>query len=190
MTQATIEVYEAVTTQLLPTPSKSHYVFNLRDMSKIFQGLLQVSSDSFDTQDSMVKLWVHECFRVFHDRLVEERDRAWFRNLIQDKLVSLFGVSWQKLYRGSNTPAFFGSFMNDEKLYQVTTNLCNKAGHDTNCTCKQELPFSENLDALRSHLQSCIEEFNVEPGNVPMDLVLFKDAINHICRIHRLKLNS
>lgn len=34
---ATLDVYEQVQTQLLPTPTKSHYTFNLRDVSKVFQ---------------------------------------------------------------------------------------------------------------------------------------------------------
>jgi dynein heavy chain len=37
--EATQRVYAAVAANLKPTPSKSHYTFNLRDMSKIFQGL-------------------------------------------------------------------------------------------------------------------------------------------------------
>ena len=34
--ESTMRVYNAVATNLKPTPSKSHYTFNLRDMSKIF----------------------------------------------------------------------------------------------------------------------------------------------------------
>ncbi len=34
---ASLEVYDLVQRELLPTPTKSHYTFNLRDVSKVFQ---------------------------------------------------------------------------------------------------------------------------------------------------------
>ncbi len=42
---ATIELYRTLCNELLPTPIKSHYTFNLRDLSKVFQGVLTVSPD-------------------------------------------------------------------------------------------------------------------------------------------------
>jgi hypothetical protein len=39
---ATVDIYRVLSEQLLPTPSKSHYLFNTRDLSKIVQGLSQV----------------------------------------------------------------------------------------------------------------------------------------------------
>lgn len=56
MTQATIEVYNSVTETLLPTPAKSHYIFNSRDMSKVFQGLMQAQPEAYDNQDSIIRL--------------------------------------------------------------------------------------------------------------------------------------
>ena len=35
---AAVEIYGRMSTDLLPTPAKSHYVFNLRDLSKCVQG--------------------------------------------------------------------------------------------------------------------------------------------------------
>jgi len=40
----TIQLYDAMCAEMLPTPSKSHYTFNLRDVSKVVQGVLQVRS--------------------------------------------------------------------------------------------------------------------------------------------------
>lgn len=44
LVDATIRVYSTITSQLLPTPAKSHYTFNLRDLSKVFQGILMAEA--------------------------------------------------------------------------------------------------------------------------------------------------
>lgn len=40
--------------------------------------------------------------------------------------------------------------------------------------------------ALRKHIELQMEEYNVSPGVVRLDLVLFRDAVEHICRIVRV----
>ena len=35
--KATIEIYNTIRAELLPTPAKSHYTYNMRDLSKVFQ---------------------------------------------------------------------------------------------------------------------------------------------------------
>jgi len=39
VTQATIIMYQAVVSRFLPTPTKIHYLFNLRDISKVVVSL-------------------------------------------------------------------------------------------------------------------------------------------------------
>lgn len=69
----TIDLYKNVVAKMLPTPKKIHYLFNLRDISKVFQGLLRSHKDYQNDKASLIKLWIHECFRVFYDRLIEDR---------------------------------------------------------------------------------------------------------------------
>ncbi len=63
MTKATLQVYETVVQKFLPTPTKIHYLFNLRDISKVFQGLLRCDKKYYGSKPTLIRLWVHECFR-------------------------------------------------------------------------------------------------------------------------------
>ena len=76
---STLALYTQVKRDFLPTPEKSHYLFNLRDVSKVIQGLTVIKPSSLVSPDSLVKLWVHEFQRVFEDRLVNESDRQIIR---------------------------------------------------------------------------------------------------------------
>jgi dynein heavy chain len=77
---ATLSLYEMAKLQFLPTPSKSHYLFNMRDVSKVIQGLSMIKASSLSTPDNLVKLWVHEFQRVFEDRLINEDDKKFIRD--------------------------------------------------------------------------------------------------------------
>ena len=167
MTQATLEVYGVITTELLPTPAKSHYVYNMRDLGKVFQGVLRADPQYVDSKDAMTRLWVHECFRVFHDRLIDEPDRAWFTKMMDDKLNNLFQSSWKQLFGGKTDLCFFADFLrgvSDNAPYEEVTNEA----------------------ALKTFCEEKLEEYNYEPGFVAMDLVLFRDALGHLCRISRV----
>lgn len=73
ITDCSIDLYNNIVRKMLPTPAKMHYLFNLRDISKIFQGLLRANKDYQSTKVGFLRLFIHECFRIFSDRLTDDK---------------------------------------------------------------------------------------------------------------------
>jgi dynein heavy chain len=86
LAQATLLLFKAIQEIFLPTPTKPLYLFNLRDMSKVIQGLYQVNRFYIDNKVSIFRVWVHENLRVYHDRMVSEEDRSNLKKLIGEQL--------------------------------------------------------------------------------------------------------
>ena len=62
----TLTVYQDIQKVLLPTPSKSHYTFNLRDFARVVQGMLLSSQPDFERPEDLLFLWTqsyHGCTR-------------------------------------------------------------------------------------------------------------------------------
>lgn len=118
MVESCISVYKTISEQLLPTPAKSHYTFNLRDLSKTFQGILMADARSIETIPQLLRLWYHESCRVFQDRLINDEDRNWFTNLLKDKIKNSFNLEYSEVIQIE--PVIYGDFMiknTDTKVY-------------------------------------------------------------------------
>ncbi|KAI0987912.1 hypothetical protein GJ496_006330 [Pomphorhynchus laevis] len=87
--EATRQIWQAVKLKMLPTPAKFHYIFNLRDLSKIWEGIIRISSAECSTVKELVHLWRHECSRVLSDRLIIESEIEWFKNVLNDETAKL-----------------------------------------------------------------------------------------------------
>jgi len=56
----------------------------------------------------MVKLWAHECLRVFQDRLISIEDREKFDEMVKDIMKLSFKKDWDKIV--TVKPLLFASF--------------------------------------------------------------------------------
>merc|ERR550532_3172192 len=64
--KATVNMFFQISQDLLPTPVKCHYTFNLRDPAKMVQGVLMVDVKlALKDRNDFLKLWLHEASRQF-----------------------------------------------------------------------------------------------------------------------------
>ena len=200
ITKSTLDLYKKVCDNFLPTPSKCHYLFNLRDFSKVFNGLLQANKTFCDNKDSLLKLWSHECMRIFYDRLIDKTDKQLFIKYLDLILKDNFDSSWITLFNQETNIPIFTSF-HARNIKQVSNDNDdtndNDVDNDNDNDDEDEAeklfcPYQEVLDykQLHSFILEQLEQYNFLPKNTSMNLVLFEEAIHHICHIHRIITQS
>jgi dynein heavy chain len=91
-------MYKVAIDHMRPTPTKSHYLFNLRDISKVILGICMADKDSTQKQESLVRLWVHETLRVFSDRLIDEVDRQMMLDKIREIVRRQFNLNFDNIF--------------------------------------------------------------------------------------------
>uniref|UniRef100_A0A803TD88 Dynein axonemal heavy chain 10 n=1 Tax=Anolis carolinensis TaxID=28377 RepID=A0A803TD88_ANOCA len=164
MTTCTLALYQMIVRDLPPTPSKFHYIFNLRDLSRVYNGLVQTTPERFQTVGQMVRVWRNECLRVFHDRLINEMDKA----LVQGHIQALIEDDFKdEVEHAMRDPILFGDFRmalneGEPRVYEDI----------------------QDYDAAKALFEEILEEYN--EINTKMNLVLFDDALEHLTRVHRI----
>lgn len=93
-----LQVYKSAVGHLLPTPAKSHYTFNLRDFARVVQGVMLVSPAGVENKRTFIRLWNHEVYRVFYDRLIDSADRTWLYSLTTELVKSTFKDSFKDVF--------------------------------------------------------------------------------------------
>ncbi|POI28340.1 hypothetical protein CIB84_007910, partial [Bambusicola thoracicus] len=176
MVQATMMIYKMAVENFLPTPSKSHYVFNLRDFSRVVKGVLLCPHTHLQSEDKLIRLWIHEVYRVFYDRLVDEEDKEVFFQMVKKATSDSFKQNLDKVLSHLSPTGkvtddhirslFFGDYLKP----------------DSNAKVYDEITDLKQLTAV---MESYLEEYN-NTSRAPMPLVMFKFAIEHISRICRV----
>ncbi|XP_069339031.1 dynein axonemal heavy chain 17 [Eulemur rufifrons] len=159
---AALALHQKVTATFLPTAIKFHYIFNLRDLSNIFQGLLFSTAEILKFPLDLARLWLHEAERVYGDKMVDEKDQDTLRRVTVASVKKFFDdLGDELLFAKPNIFSHFTQGIGDPKYFPVT-----------------------NMAHLNKLLVDVLDSYN--EVNAVMNLVLFEDAVAHICRINRI----
>jgi dynein heavy chain len=171
---ASIHLLRSALGHLLPTPAKCHYIFNLRDILRVFAGLKSFQLENLKDEDQYIRLWAHEARRVFADRLNDKREVQWFVEAQQSAIQQFFDKQWQL---DDFIPSCFGSF----------------GGSQSKDYLERVIPACVDGEALASvsktrmaeELAEALENYNFTVP-IPMEMVLFDDVMAHICNTCRV----
>lgn len=167
--QAALALHEGVVGTFRKTAINFHYEFTIRHLTNVFQGLLMSAPEQFSDSTKMARLWLHESERVYADRLVKAADLEVYNKKASQIAKKYFSVpDIDDYYKKIDPkPLIFCHFANGlgAKNYNEVTTYAS----------------------LYKTLIEALNEYN--ETNAVMDLVLFEDAMKHICRISRIISN-
>ncbi|KAK7573934.1 hypothetical protein V9T40_011125 [Parthenolecanium corni] len=159
---ASIALHNKASSVFLPTATKFHYMFNLRDLSNLFQGLLFSTGECLTCPADLLRFWMHETQRVYGDKLTDDKDIDNFTKIQIDALKKNFDeVEELALIERPNIYCHFGQGFGEPKYMPV--------------------PKWSTVSQL---LEEALTSYNDLVAG--MNLVLFEDAMIHICRINRI----
>ena len=164
--KATLTLHQSVIASFRKTAINFHYEFNIRHLAGVFQGLLLAQPNQFQDPEKLVRLWIHESERIYGDRLVSLEHLTIFKAQVADLVKKNFAkFNLNRFFSGQNPEAIifcdFPQGINSDRFYDQMPN-----------------------DKLETHVGEGLKQYNDE--NAVMDLVLFDDAMRHICKISRI----
>jgi len=163
LTAAILDLHKKITTFFLPTAIKFHYQFNLREVAQVMAGLQQARPEVMRQPMQVVRLWKHESERVYADRLVAQDEKVLYNVQVDQAMEAAFS-DLDRTQRAA-LPLIISPFASGmgQKVYN-------------------EIP--EGFTGLKRILEDSLASYN--DSNPAMNLVLFEDAMAHVCRISRI----
>ncbi|XP_024875279.1 dynein beta chain, ciliary [Temnothorax curvispinosus] len=160
--QASIQLHHRCAQMFLPTAVKFHYIFNLRELSNCFQGLLFSGNECLQSSVDLIRLWMHETQRVYGDKLTDEKDIESFLKLQLDILKkNVEEVDESAILEKPNIYCHFAGGVGEPKYMPV-----------------------KDWPTLHRLLSEAMVSYNDLVA--AMNLVLFEDAMMHVCRVNRI----
>ena len=162
LVQAALQLHKRVAATFRKTAQNFHYEFNVRHVAGVFQGLLMGKPAQLQDPLKMTQLWLHESERTYGDRLVSVGDLKKYKDIAVEQAKKIFKeMSPPVLFAEPLIFCHFAQGVGD-KIYDVV----------------------KTFPQLSELLNGALEEYN--ETNAAMNLVLFEDAMRHVCRVSRI----
>lgn len=135
-----------------------HYVYSPRELTRWVRGICEAIRPLENLSiEGLVRLWAHEGLRLFQDRLVEEKERIWTdENIDQVALKHFPNIDSQAALA---RPILYSNWLT-----------------------KEYVPVDR--ETLREFTKARLKVFYEEELDVP--LVLFNEVLDHVLRIDRI----
>ncbi|KAM6412695.1 LOW QUALITY PROTEIN: dynein axonemal heavy chain 11 [Pluvialis apricaria] len=155
--QAAIWLHQVVVQNFPSTAIKLPCIFNMRDLSNVFQGILFATPKYLQQRNDLQSLWLHESARVYGDKLVQNKGCNFFSKMMMDTMHKYF------------------ESVEDQVLLQSLLIYCHSANRRAD-PCYTPVKGWEPLrNILEEFLESCDEM------HASVDLVLFEGVMQHVC---------
>jgi len=170
---ATVDVWDKVKRTLLPTPLRFHYIFNMRDLSRVFQGIMECPVDIVTDETTLVALWRHENTRVFADKLCRDQDKLHVEKVLAEFMPLHFGDT---LSADNKETQWFCDFQREVEFDEET-------GEEVGAPKIYEPAYS--WDHVKTKAYDYLRRYNEAYPAKGMNLVLFDEAMMHLMKINR-----
>uniref|UniRef100_H0ZBP1 Dynein axonemal heavy chain 8 n=1 Tax=Taeniopygia guttata TaxID=59729 RepID=H0ZBP1_TAEGU len=170
-------LWQRTKAKMLPTPSKFHYIFNLRDLSRIWQGMLTIKAEECKTSTVILKLFKHECTRVIADRFNTPEDTAWFEKTLDKTIEEYVEADLSEVLQAE---PYFVDFLRDEP------EPTGEEAEDAELQAPKVYEEIPSYEFLCNKLRVYQSQYNENIRGSFLDLVFFKDAMTHLIKVSRI----
>ena len=178
----TSDLLKRMASKFQPTPVKFHYYYNMRELSRTFQGIFKGDKECLVNSEKryqiapdvfLLCLWKHEVTRVFCDKLRDTEDKKEFSNIVDIVL----GENYEKEITDQlKTDYYFADYLRPVVQNEEIGCLEYPKNYENVVT----------LDRAREATTNFMNELNEKKDRKHVEIVLFDDCLKDLMKVTRV----
>ncbi|XP_043255150.1 dynein axonemal heavy chain 7-like [Colletes gigas] len=179
ITNATIDIYNSLNKTLRPIPAKFQYQFSIRDISKVINGCSLLQKESIETKVTFIRLWVHEIWRVFGDRILDNSDKDWLFLQTREIVKCHFKDSFETAFD------YLPKFENNQITKDSFNDLMFSNFMDIEQEKNKKYEEINSMEKLKTKIHFYLNEYNNNFRN-QIDIVVTQYLLECLIKISRI----